>query len=201
MPLAWARASMAGTKACQNSGFTWRAVSMRKPSMPIVGRSSRRRCRSSPRTTRGCSVNRSSRPEKSPSSRALAAKGRCRPGCGSRPGRSARPGPSPSPRPPGRRACRRSPAASAARSRRAVEALIDRLAVHAAVPAVGIVRAAAIGAVVLGAFAVAGSRRPCGWRRCPYRPSCLAHGRRRPGRAVAASSPKCGSTRVKSVIQ
>ena len=32
--LALARACIAGTKACQNSGFTCLAVSMRKPSMP-----------------------------------------------------------------------------------------------------------------------------------------------------------------------
>ena len=36
MPRARARLSMAGTNACQNSGFTWRAVSMRNPSMPIT---------------------------------------------------------------------------------------------------------------------------------------------------------------------
>jgi hypothetical protein len=34
MPRAFARSSIAGTNACQNSGLTWRAVSMRKPSIP-----------------------------------------------------------------------------------------------------------------------------------------------------------------------
>jgi hypothetical protein len=65
MPRALARASMAGTKACQNSGLTWRAVSIRKPSMPY---SSIQLPKISiiPSTTRGCSVNRSSSPTKSP---------------------------------------------------------------------------------------------------------------------------------------
>ena len=34
MPFARARSSIAGTNFTQNSGFTWRAVSMRKPSTP-----------------------------------------------------------------------------------------------------------------------------------------------------------------------
>ena len=65
IPLACARVSIAGTNCAQNSGFTWRAVSMRKPStlnrsihdpkMSII-----------PLTTRGFSVMMSSSPEKSP---------------------------------------------------------------------------------------------------------------------------------------
>ena len=62
---AFARGSIAGTNSCQNSGLTCCAVSMRKPSTPILVDPLAVDL-DHPRTTRGFSVKMSSRPTKSP---------------------------------------------------------------------------------------------------------------------------------------
>ena len=64
LPWALAYDSIAGAHSCQNSTLTCFIVSMRKPSTPRSTHGLK--ISIMPSTTSGCSVNRSSRPTKSP---------------------------------------------------------------------------------------------------------------------------------------